>query len=379
MYQQFPNVPTNEWNSAGGQYANPGAPVQPAYGGAPAGYPSSPAQPAYPGYQQPGYPCAAPAYPGTPAQPGSAYAPASPQQKSGSRRKLLLIVLGIIVVLGLASGGGAFYFLTRPDPTITLLSKYTADGTKTPAGANGTTFQISGSRFSNNSTITFLLDGKPIAGAPAIQSDAHGNVQANLPVTAAWTVGKHTLTARDASNYVTKAGVPIVIVNQGEAGTPGPNGAPTDSASFQLQVTVQLQDATTGAQESPVQDTLAITGPDGKVCDPKNDTGQPITDSGTTDSGVGYQATYVLTCNGTYKGGKISYTETVTSYKLVYATGLSCKVTNIPYTTQQLDGSFTDAHTASGTFKNDGARIACNDGSTFFSDPSTGTWTGTLS
>jgi hypothetical protein len=261
-----------------------------------------------------------------------------------------LTVPCVVLVLGLAGGRAAFYFLTRPNPVMTVKSQYAADAAKTPAGAIGTTFQISGSKFSDNSAITFLLDGQPVAGAPAIQSDASGNMQAKLPVTDKWAVGAHTLTARDASSYATKSGVPIIIVNQGEAGTHGPNGAPTDSASFQLQVTVQPQDASTGAQLASSQHSLTISGPNGKVCDPKGDTGQPATTPGTTSSGVSYQLTYAFTCSGTYKGGKISHIEKATIFKVVYSNGLTCTMTTLPFINQEYDGSFTDGSHASGTF-----------------------------
>ncbi len=238
----------------------------------------------------------------------------------------------------------------------------------------GATFQVTGSQFSDNSAITFLLDGQPLAGAPATQSDGQGNVKATLTVTSAWSVGNHTLTARDASNYATKTGVPVAIVNQGADGTPGPNGSPTNSASFQLQVTVQATDTTTGEQEDPQTSTLAVTGPDGKVCDPKNDTGQPITETGSDIS-----VTYVATCSGAYKGGQITYTETLTSESFTLTDeNVTCKATNVPVAIEQLTGNFTSANAASGSFKSDTVQYSCSDGETTQGDPETGTWTGTL-
>ncbi|HLW00033.1 MAG TPA: hypothetical protein VKT82_15295 [Ktedonobacterales bacterium] len=321
-------------------------------------------------------------YPGGPTNEGSSYggaypnagwtAPPAPRQKSSA--KALLIVLGIILVLGLVGGGVAFYLLTRPNPLITVTSSYSADAANTPAGAIGTSFQVTGSQFSQNSAITFLLDGQPLADAPATQSDAHGGLKATLPVTDKWSVGNHTITARDASNYATRTGALVIIVNQGEAGTPGPKGAPTNSATFQLQVTVQSRDATTGAQQSPQQSTLAITGPDGKVCDPKNDTGQPI-----TQTGSGIRVTYVTTCSGTYKGGTITYTETLVRESfLLTSDNVTCTATNVPVSIEQLEGSFTDAHTASGSYKADAVNFSCSNGQTTQADPATGTWTGTL-
>ncbi len=368
MYQ-YPNSQPGVGNNYGEGHPNAGVPVQPAYPSAAPGY-SGDQSAGYPGGQSPAYP-AMPPQPGYPNPNGGPWASPPPQRKGTA--KVLFIVLGIILVLGLAGGGAAFYFLTRPNPAITITSTYTAGASQTPAGATGTTFEITGSQFSNNSAITFLLDGQTLGGTPATQSDAHGNIKVALPVTGAWAVGNHTLTARDASSYLTKTGVSVVIVNQGEAGTLGPNGSPTNSASFQLQVQVQPQDATTGAQLDPQQSTLAVTGPDGKVCDPKNDTGKPIT---VTTSDI--LVTYVATCSGTYKGGKISYTETLTSETFVLSSGISCAASNLPITSAQLEGSFTDAHTASGTYKSDELEFACSDGETTQSDPETGAWTGTL-
>jgi hypothetical protein len=369
---QYPNGPASEGNSYANPYPNPGAPVPPAYPGSAPEYPPSappPPPPAYPG-SVPGYPSAPPpAYPGLPGGIGTA---PPPRQKGGARA--LLIALGIILIVALVGGGAAFYFLTRPNPTISVTSKYVANTANTPAGATGTTFQVSGSQFSQNSAITFLLDGQPIAGAPATQSDAQGGIKATLPITDTWAVGNHTITARDASNYATKTGALVIIVNQGEAGTPGPKGSPTDSATFQLQVTIQSKDATTGEQQSQQQSTLAITGPDGKVCDPKNDTGQPI-----TQTGSGISVTYVTTCSGTYKGGKISYIETLTRESFVLTSdNVTCTATNLPATFEQLAGAFTDASNASGTYQAANITYSCSNGQTTESDPATGTWTGTL-
>src|SRR5262249_23147964 len=72
-------------------------------------------------------------------------------------------------------------------------------------GATDTSFHVIGQQFSGNASITFLLDGQPAPGTQAVQSDSNGNVQADLPVTPDWSVGRHTLTARDDQNFVTKA------------------------------------------------------------------------------------------------------------------------------------------------------------------------------
>ncbi len=210
----------------------------------PVGYPGS--APAYPGSQpQGGYPGSAPAYLGSQPQggypgPAPAYLGSQPQgsfgappiapppqpvqQKSGNGLKIALIALVILVILG-AGGGVAAYILTRPKPVITVTSDYKVRSTY--AGAAGTVFHIMGQKFSGDSTITILLDGNQAPGTKTIQSDSDGNIKADVVVTPDWPTGNnHTLSARDASGYAPQTAATVAIVNQGEAGTPGPNGSP---------------------------------------------------------------------------------------------------------------------------------------------------------
>jgi hypothetical protein len=90
---------------------------------------------------------------------------------------------------------------------------------------------------------------------------------------------------------------------------------------------VHVQDAGTGKQLGSYSETLLVTGkPDptgGTVCQSVDD-GQPFTYIGNADNGITYRETYTLSCSGTYKGGKLSYTETTTSDKAVYSDGVSC-------------------------------------------------------
>jgi hypothetical protein len=250
----------------------------------------------------------------------------------------------------------------------------------TPAAASGTVLHVSGQQFSSNTAVTFLLDGTPVPGNGNVQSDANGNIRGDLTVTEGWAVGKHLLTARDANNFTTQAGAAVVIVRQGQAHIPGPNGAPADDMSFSLKVSIQRQNASTGEQLQSWNQTLIITSqPDpagGTVCQSRDD-GQPHTESGDLGNGITYTETFAWTCSGIYKGGKLSYTETVTSDKFDFSTGVSCTA-KVPYTYEHLEGSFTTHSTISGTYAEDALDLTCSNGkSVTLYDPRKGTWTGT--
>jgi len=301
------------------------------------------------------------------------------QSKSNNRLKVLLIVLSIVLVLGAGGGGIAAYMLTRPQPVMSVTSTYQVGST--PAGSTGTVVHVSARSFSGTSAITFLLDNLPVASTQHVSSDADGNVRADLTITSDWTVGKHTLTAKDASNYAPKAGVPVVIVPQGQAHTPGPNGAPPDDMSFTLNARVQAQDAGTGKQLGSDTETLIVTGkPDpsgGTVCQSADD-GQPHTYIGNAENGITYRETSVLTCSGTYRGGKLTYTETVTSDKVDFSNGISC-VAHTHYVSEHLEGTFTSQNTISGTLSSDSITADCNRGiGTQLTNASKGSWTAQL-
>jgi len=349
--------------------------------------------------QQPAPPSFTPAYPqanmppwamdrasdyGMPVQPLPNAPPPmqSPPVKleSNNRLKVLLIVLAVVLVLGAGGGGAAAYLLTRPQPVLSVTSTYNAGSI--PAGSTGTVLHVNAHSFSGSSAITFLLDNVPVASGQKVNSDADGNVRADLTVTNAWTVGNHTLTAKDASGYATKAGVPVAIVPQGQAHTPGPNGAPPDDMSFTLNANLQGKDTGTGQQLGSVTETLVITGkPDpsgGTVCRALAD-GQTQTNTGSTSNGITYRETYVLSCIGTYKGGKLSYTETATADRVDFSNGISC-VAHTPYVYEHLEGTFTSQNTISGTFSTGSITADCNQGiGTQQYNASNGSWTAQMS
>jgi hypothetical protein len=292
----------------------------------------------------------------------------------------------ILIVLILAVGGGAAIYgvliLTRPQPLLKVTSAYHV-GT-TPAGAVGTGFDVSGQHFASNSTVHFQLDGKTLPDVQ-IQSDDQGSILATLKVTAAWPLGTHTLTAVDASNNSTQKGVKVAIVPPGEAHTPGPNGAPPDDASFTLKAVLQGRN-TSGEPES-INITLIVTGrPDpagGTVCgdygNGVRDDGQPHTASGTV-SGVPYQETYVPTCQGSYHGGKLSYTRVITQDRVIFFSSqgqVNCAF-QTPYNAIVMQGSFSNATTASGSYTTPALTLSCDNGRSSSSLASQGTWSAQL-
>ncbi len=310
--------------------------------------------------------------------PQPPYTPTAQQKKPGGRwwKIALIAVAALLLLSGIGTGA---YLLTRPQPVISVTSDYKVGST--PAGATGTVFHVSGQKFSSNSNVTFLLDGTPVSSAPVVESDANGNVRTNLTVTAAWAVGDHTLTAKDAGNYVTKAGVALVIVPQGQAHTPGPNGAPPNDTSFTIRTTIKAQDTVTGKQLNNWIELLTITGkPDpagGTVSINSRDDGQQHTYSGDFGNGLTYTEKVIFKGSGTYRGGKLAYTETVISDVYTLSDGSTCKL-NSPYVTERLEGTFSDQDTISGTFSSDAYSMPCSDGSQVYGNALTGTWSGRL-
>ena len=324
------------------------------------------------------------AVPGTPPKK-----PVSGQQTS----KNPFSTMSVIVILVLLSSIGLLLYLLNqshpaatpsptaavPQPALTALSDYHVGATV--AGAAGTILHIEGQQFAPTSAITLLLDNAPAPGAPAVQSDSLGNMALDVVITADWSPGTHAISARDAKGHMTKNTTPVLIVPPGEAMTPGPNHSPYDSQTFTLIATVSPVDAVTGAALPAYHVALTITGrPDpagGAVCDPTHDSGQPVTQTGTTNN-VKFTITSIYMCSGGYKGGMLTYTEKTTSYQIVYASGVTCQA-NVPFTTQVLSGSFITATTASGTYSADAILYQCSDAQTFQSNPQNGTWTGTVS
>ncbi len=319
---------------------------------------------------------------GTP-MPGSGFAPpgTAPAPKQSRRSlKIALICAAVLLILS-AIGGVMTYLLTRPKPLITVTSSYHAGGA--PVASTAISLHIKGAQFSANSAITLLLDGVPAPDTQVVPSDNQGAFTTDLTVTGRWKAGKHTLTARDADGYTTEVGAVVLIVSPGEANTPGPNGAPPDDTpAFTLQVTLSITDPTTGQSIPALQENLTVQGqPDpagGTVCNPQTDDGQPHTNDGTTSSGVQVHVIIAEVCSGSYKSGKVSYTETVTQYEEDLSNGVTCTV-QTPALNQHLEGTFTSATSASGAFDTGAVTVTCSDGNSQDIPAQTGTWTATVS
>lgn len=264
-----------------------------------------------------------------------------------------------------------------PQPVLAVVSNYMVGTTQ--AGAEGTLLLVTGKRFTPNAALTLLLDGKPLTLPTPLQSDARGKISTSLAVTADWTLGNHVLTAEDAKGYVTRSGVPLVIVAQGEANTPGPNGAPPDDANFGVSVSVQTTDTATGKIYS-FQFYLDVTGqPDpagGTVCNLQYDDGQPHTNTGRFSDGTSYTETATYSCQGSYKSGKLAYVELVTTDVFKLPGGIVCSRYR-PYILDALVGTYTGS-SFSGQYASPFVTIPCNDGGYIYYDAEVGTWAGSV-
>ena len=306
---------------------------------------------------------------------------------SASVGKWVLITVIAATVLGASGVGVALAFhpfhLFITQPVMKVASKYNAQGK--PIAANGTTLHVSGQQFAANSPITFLLDNKPLNETQRTQSDGNGNVTTDLAVTSAWNVGRHTLTAHDANNTTTSA-IAINIVQPGQDSTPGPNGAPSDDASFTIQLNVQATND--NGQSYSYTYKLIITGhPDptgGTVC-ASEDNGTPISDRGIfyNNTNVTYNRTRTYSCSGTYKGGTVSYSQTLQTETTTASNGENCHLNSPQQLYLHITGSYTDQHNFSGsavyTPMASSAYTCTPAGSTYWNLGSKGNWTGTVS
>ena len=290
------------------------------------------------------------------------------------RLKILLIAAAAVIILGVAGGVRLFHRLTQLQPLITAKSQYQVN--MTPAGSAGTSFRINGQHFSNSSAINFLLDDQTIPGNQTAESDNNGNLTTTLTVTSDWPQGNHTLTAQDAGGNTTQNSQAVTIVPQGQADTPGPNGAPPDDKTFTINASYTLNG------ETPLRIVLSITGkPDpngGSVCTPGINSSQgTLNDSFDETDDIGqYTDHYTLACSsGTYKGGKLSFSETVTSDVFTYTNGVVCSIST-PYALVHLEGTFSNATSISGNSSNDKVSFDCTKGATKTFSALQGTWTG---
>jgi hypothetical protein len=175
---------------------------------------------------------------------------------------------------------------------------------------------------------------------------------------------------------------PFHLIHPGQSHTPGPNGAPPDDANFTIQLNIQARDNITYISYTYMY-TLVITGhPDstaGTVCAPR-DNGTPV--SGHNFYGGQDNATSTYACNGIYKGGTVSYSETLKTQTFTTG-GLTCTLNSPQQSFLQITGSYTDQHNFSGNATEltiDSSMYTCNQALSAALEPgSSGTWTGTVS
>jgi hypothetical protein len=264
-----------------------------------------------------------------------------------------------------------------PAPVLTVESPYHVGAAQ--AISQAAAIGISGKRFTPNAPITLLLDGKPLPNAGTITSDGRGRFERTL--TPGWALGDHTLTAQDSQGYSTRQADALVVVVPGQAGTPGPNGAPADDADFTLSVIVQARDTQTGQSESYPVDLKIAGRPDpagGLPCDPDFDDGQPHTFTGNLGDGTAYTETDIFSCSGTYQSGKLTYVEMLQSEKVVLSNGDTCTTGNIALPYRTFEGTFSSASNISGTYAGSGLSVPCTSGRSVQNDPEQGTWTGSV-
>lgn len=214
-------------------------------------------------------------------------------KKQKKRGFLLPTILICVLVVGMGSAGYLWYRSTRPNPVLTMVSSPYHQGTLV-VGATTITFLVTGSHFTSNAAVSFLLDSASAPGGALVESDSTGAIRATLTVTSAWRPGRHVLLAKDSAGYETKVGWPMMIVAPGQAHTPGPHGAPSDDANLLIVGSLQ------GTSQTTRHLTIKSSPNGGQVCGDEDD-GQPHQSQGTS-AGLTYTETRVVTCAGSYKG-----------------------------------------------------------------------------
>lgn len=292
-----------------------------------------------------------------------------PQQQKTNRNMLYAIIAIIVVVILVGAGGTGYYLATRPKPVITVTSDFHSGAAL--AGATDTSFKVTGVSFSSSSAVTFLLDGRPVPGMQPVISDDKGNITTTLKVTSDWTVGDHTLTAKDASDYKTQQEQKIKIVQQGDAHTPGPNNAPPNDAKGRVNATITVNGGGSSTETLNVN-----TSTSGTVCTDTDD-GQPHVYTQSTASGVPIKLTLTTTCSGSYKGGKLTYVQTATNGKLEATNGALTCTLRVPFENQHLEGTFSNSTTVNGTYTSASFTMDCDHNvGTQTVGSGTGSWTG---
>jgi hypothetical protein len=293
-------------------------------------------------------------------------------------------IIGVVVVVILAGSGVlALSLFKSPSPpasipSVTVTSDFHDNGLPAGSGGSatdGTVFHVTGQKFSPHSAITFLLDSTIIE--THTESDDNGALNnVDLRVTSSWPIGQHKLTAHDKSNNTTDKGVNVSIVPQGYAGTPGSNGAPTNTATFKVTIEVNMPNF---HHQAELDVTARTDSQGGAVCSPGDDGSQqriPIQEGDQT-----FYLVDTYACSGTYKAGDITYDEALNTRSILDSKGNTlCSLNRSQPSYIHVHGTYTTSHQFSGDITE--SAIASNQ----YTCPvdlgtpgENGTWTGTAS
>jgi hypothetical protein len=254
-----------------------------------------------------------------------------------------------------------------------------------PAGTQNTTLHIQGKQFAANSPITLLFDGAAFRPDMQPQSDASGNFKFDLEVPVSWSTGLHTLTAKDGSNNTTNTGTEISIVKQGYAGTPGPDGAPSNTANFKIALTLHMNNTDNDAYLDHLKELEAKGQSDaqgGTACATAD--GAPP-DTVELPGGINEELTYTCSSTSTYKEGRITYEETLQTDNLSDAAGL-CRLNSPQKSYIRMTGTYKNGEFSGDTItlsipRVDQSTYTCTGdlaNQTFRATTVNGTWTGTV-
>ncbi|WP_052890735.1 hypothetical protein [Thermogemmatispora carboxidivorans] len=311
--------------------------------------------------------------------------PERPKRRSGPLVAALISGLVLILVVVPVACIATFLYLRAhsaflaEQPTISVESRYSVGNV--PAAASGTQLYVSGQHFSPSAMVEFALDGQVMTGRSFQgQSSSQGELACYLNVNSLWPLGTHQLTAIDTSTSKKTAAVAIDIVQQGQAHTPGPHGAPPDDTSFQLNVLIRGKDSDGQAISYAMQ--LAVTGqPDpagGTVCTSDDD--QLVHTYDGSVQGVPYHQRWIARCSGTYRQGHIRYMRLMVEDSYVFTKGNTKITCTAPssFEAMTLVGDFSSSQLASGNYSAPYTSLQCDHGATDYLPSARGTWTGVL-
>lgn len=156
----------------------------------------------------------------------------------------------------------------------------------------------------------------------------------------------------------------------------GPNGSPSDSASFTVQ------------ERSPYQEVLTVT--HGAVCGSFDDGKKHQVGRGTQSDGSTYVETMIARCDpqhSVYRQGTLTYVELAGYFEVDFFTAsgqpadvCATSTNTTPFVVQQLQGNLSSSSAASGPFQApQSPDLTCASGQTIFLKAANGSWQGVVS